>query len=230
MLLTLAWLGGAIFVASLGWCLYFYAIVLGRPADATESSPTSAVVFNIALFSLFALHHSLLARSGMKHIVTRIVPAGYERTVYVWVASVLLIVVCALWRPLPGIAYEVPAPWRWLLYAVQIFGVVLTWRGAAVVDVLELAGIRQARGDRRSAEFRVVGPFRVVRHPIYLGWLLMVFGAPTMTWGRVLFATISSLYLILAIPFEERSLIEAFGERYRAYQAAVRWRLVPGVW
>jgi len=230
VLLALAWLGGALFVASLGWCIYFYAIVLGAPADQTTTSFTSAVVFNVALFSIFALHHSLLARSGMKRMVTRLVPAVYERSAYVWIASLLLVMVCALWRPVPGIAYDLSAPWRWALYGVQGIGVVLTWRGAAVVDVLELAGIRQARGDARTADFRVVGPFRLVRHPIYLGWLLIVFGAPTMTWGRVLFASISSLYLILAIPWEERSLVEAFGDRYRTYQATVRWRLLPGLW
>ncbi len=230
MLLTLAWLGGALFVASLGWCLYFYAIVLGTPGGAIADSLISAVFINVALFSIFALHHSLLARSGMKSWVTRVVPPGYERSVYVWIASLLLAMVCGLWRPLPGVAYDVPAPWRFALYAVQIVGMVLTRRGAAVVDVLELAGIRQARGDPRSAEFRVIGPFRVVRHPIYLGWLLMVFGAPTMTSGRLLFAAVSSLYLILAIPWEERSLIGAFGDRYRAYQGSVRWRILPGIW
>jgi protein-S-isoprenylcysteine O-methyltransferase Ste14 len=225
-----AWLGGALFVVSLGWCLYFYAVILGTPADATSDSLTSAVLFNIALFSTFALHHSLLARSGIKRELTRLVPAAYERTAYVWIASLLLMMVCWWWRPLPGMAYEVPPPWRWGLYAVQAVGVILTWRGAAVVDVLELAGIRQARGEVRPLEFKIVGPFRVVRHPIYLGWILMVFGAPTMTLGRLLFASVSSVYLILAIPWEERSLIEAFGARYQAYQASVRWRILPGIW
>jgi protein-S-isoprenylcysteine O-methyltransferase Ste14 len=230
VLLTFAWLGGAVFVTSLAWCFYFYAIVLGKSADVVVHSPGVAATFNLLLFSIFALHHSLLARSGMKRLVTEMVPARYERTMYVWMASLLLMMVCWLWRPLPGLAYEVHAPWRWALYVVQLVGVALTWRGAAVVDVLELAGIRQARGDLRAAEFRVVGPFRVVRHPIYLGWLLMVFGAPTMTWGRLLFASVSSLYLILAIPWEERSLLDAFGDRYRAYQAVVRWRILPGIW
>jgi protein-S-isoprenylcysteine O-methyltransferase Ste14 len=229
VLLTLAWLGGAVFVASLGWCFYFYAIVLGSPGER-DGSLIRAVLVNIALFSVFALHHSLLARSGAKRAIARILPDGYERTVYVWTASLLLILVCLLWQPIPGVAYDVPAPWRWALYTVQAMGVFLTWRGAAVVDGLELAGIRQAQRQTRPPEFRVVGPFRFVRHPIYLGWLLMVFGAPTMTWGRVLFASISSGYLLIAIPWEERSLIEAFGDRYRVYQASVRWRILPGVW
>ena len=82
----------------------------------------------------------------------------------------------------------------------------------------------------RDVAFKVAGPFGLVRHPIYLGWILIVFGAPLMTMSRLLFAVISSAYLVLAIPWEEASLVEAFGERYRAYQRQVRWRLVPGVW
>jgi methanethiol S-methyltransferase len=227
---VLAWLGGAVFVASLGWCFYFYAVVLAAPAQAATGSAIAVVFFDIALFSLFAVHHSLLARTGMKRLVMRLVPASSERTLYVWIASALLIAVCWLWRPLAGTAYDVPSPWRWVFYVAQLIGLVLTWRGAAVIDVLELAGIRQSRGDTRVAEFRVIGPFRFVRHPIYLGWMLMVFAAPTMTMSRLVFAGVSSVYLILAIPWEERSLIDAFGDRYRTYQSTVRWRVMPGIW
>jgi protein-S-isoprenylcysteine O-methyltransferase Ste14 len=76
----------------------------------------------------------------------------------------------------------------------------------------------------------VSGPYRYMRHPIYLGWVLMVFGAPTMTMGRVLFATISAAYLVVAIPIEERSLVKEFGQSYRDYQRQVQWRLLPGIW
>jgi protein-S-isoprenylcysteine O-methyltransferase Ste14 len=230
VLVALAWLGGALFVLSLSGCLYFYAVVLGTPTVSSPSSLAAAIAVNVALFSAFALHHSLLARTKMKRVITGVVPAELERSAYVWVASLLLLAVCWLWQPLPGVVYDVPAPWRWLCYIVQVAGVALTWRGAAVVDVLELAGIRQARHETRPLEFRIVGPFRLVRHPIYLGWILMVFGAPSMTMGRLVFACVSSTYLLLAIPWEERSLIDTFGDRYRAYQAAVPWRIVPGFW
>jgi protein-S-isoprenylcysteine O-methyltransferase Ste14 len=74
------------------------------------------------------------------------------------------------------------------------------------------------------------GPYRWVRHPIYLGWVLVVFGAPAMTTGRLLFAAVSTIYLVVAIPLEERSLAVEFGTAYSAYQRQVRWRLIPGVW
>lgn len=229
MLRALAWLGGVLFVASVASFIYFYIVVLERTADTAASAIRNAL-FNTMLFLLFAFHHSLLARTGIKKRVSAWLPQSAERTVYVWFASVLLLLTCALWRPLPGEWYNVEGPLRWAFHACQLLGVLLTWRGAAVLDPLELAGVRQARGEVTTPTFRVLGPFRLVRHPIYLGWLLMMFGSPTMTSTRLLFAVVSSAYLLIAIPWEEKSLVEAFGDPYRAYQQQVRWRILPGVW
>jgi methanethiol S-methyltransferase len=225
----IAWLGGVAFVASLAYLGYFYAVTLASPAGA-GGDWAGPLATNIALFSVFALHHSLLARPSAKRVVTRLVPSRYERTLYVWVASALAIVVCALWHPVAGQVYVVEG-WRRLpFWLTQLAGLVLVMRAARVVSALELAGIDQARGRNGTAALKVAGPFRVVRHPIYLGWILLVFGTPDMTANRLVFAAISTLYLILAIPWEERSLVAAYGDPYRAYQRLVRWRLVPGVW
>ena len=224
-----AWLGGVAFIGSLGYLVYFYAVVLGSPAGDPESAVTSALI-DTGLFAAFAWHHSLFARPRAKALVTRLVSPTAERSVYVWAASLLLLAVCALWRPVPGVVYQVDGFLRGVLYGVQAVGLLLTLRGAGVIDPLELAGIRQTTAKPSRDALRVVGPFRMVRHPIYLGWMLMVFGAPTMTANRLLFAAVSSLYLILAIPWEERSLVAAHGDQYRAYQKTVRWRVVPGIW
>ena len=109
-------------------------------------------------------------------------------------------------------------------------GVWLTVRATQISDALQLAGIRKGLGTTVNDRFQVVGPYHVVRHPIYLGWMLMVFAVPDMTWTRFMFAAVSSAYLIVAIPFEERSLVESFAPAYVEYQRTVRWRLVPGVW
>ena len=106
----------------------------------------------------------------------------------------------------------------------------LTLRSAGVIDPLELAGIRQVLGPMRPPSFKVFGPYHRVQHPIYLAWALMTFGTPLMTGARLSFAVISTAYLMIAIPFEERSLIEVFGDEYRAYQARVRWRMLPGLY
>jgi protein-S-isoprenylcysteine O-methyltransferase Ste14 len=135
-----------------------------------------------------------------------------------------------MWKLVAGLVYEVEGVGRWPLYALQLAGVHLIVRAAGFLDSLELAGIRQLQDRPRDTVFRTNGPFGLVRHPIYLGWILMTFAAPTMTMNRLMFAVITSGYLILAIPWEEKSLVRAFGDRYRVYQSIVRWRLIPGVW
>jgi protein-S-isoprenylcysteine O-methyltransferase Ste14 len=99
-----------------------------------------------------------------------------------------------------------------------------------MIGIFELSGLNQFHGKVRPVEFKVQGPFALVRHPIYLGWIMIVFGAAHMTMSRLVFAAISSFYLLIAIPWEERSLVEGFGDRYRAYQQQVRSRILPGIW
>jgi len=225
----LVWLGGGCFVASLAYFAFTFYVRLGRLVpDGPRVAP---ILIDLALFGVFALHHSVLARSGAKKWLTRHVPPHLERSLYVWVASLLFVAVCACWQDVPGEVYRrtgLQAVPHWLAVAL---GVWLTARSTAVIDPLELAGIRQAgSASHPPPSFRVVGPYHWVRHPIYLGWLLLVFGVPQMTATRLAFALISSAYLVIAIPFEERSLVEAFHDDYRRYQQVVRWRLIPGVW
>src|SRR5688500_12122674 len=158
-----------------------------------------------------------------------------ERSVYVWVASLMLIAVCALWQPVAGVAWQVEAPAAWLFPAAQLAGVWLTLRSAAIIDIWDLAGVRQAAGGpevpplQDLLQFKTEGPYGWVRHPIYLGWLLLVFPVATMTMTRLLFAVISSAYIVVAIPFEERSLRRASHGAYDAYMRRVRWKLIPGL-
>src|SRR6185436_6021955 len=120
------------------------------------------------------------------------------------------------------------AGWRAIGHAVlQLCGLWVIARSVSGVDALELAGIRPASG--RDA-LQITGPYRWVRHPLYLGWILVVFGAAHMTGNRFAFAAISTGYLLIAIPWEERSLGDAFGPAYADYQRTVRWRVVPFVY
>jgi methanethiol S-methyltransferase len=179
------------------------------------------------LFSAFALHHSALARPSMQARLARVVPDDLIRAVYVWTASVLLLAVCVLWRPVGGLVYQAPQPAALALYVVIGVGALLIVRAVRAIDPLELAGIRPpSRRDR----LQVTGPYHFVRHPLYLGWMLIVFGAAKLTGDRLAFAAISSAYLVIAIPWEERSLEGAFGESYRQYKARVRWRVVPFIY
>ena len=250
-----AWLGALLFAGSLAYCAYTYTIVMGRPAPPDATLWPDAAL-NAALFLAFALHHSVFARERVRAAVSRIAAPGSERSVYVWVASLLLIAVCWWWQPLPGDLWRAKGPLAWVLTGVQIGGVWLTLRSAAAIDALDLAGVKQvegADGAGKAGEARRAsgasetdptrptcptqppvlearGPYAWVRHPIYAGWFLMVFGAPAMTASRLLFALLSCLYLLAAIPLEEASLRATTGGAYERYVREVRWKLIPGVY
>jgi methanethiol S-methyltransferase len=231
--LALAWCGGGLFLFALVYFVHSYVNVYARPAPA---GPWIAPAFiDVALFSAFALHHSILARARIRTAVARVTGAPLERSVYTWTASVLFVVVCAAWHPVPGIVYELRGWAAFVGLAAQASGLLITFLGSRAIDVLDLAGVRQviaarAGAERPRARLETSGLYRFVRHPIYLGWVLLVFGAPVMTATRFVFAIVSTAYLVIAIPFEERGLVGAFGRDYDEYRRRVRWRIVPGIW
>jgi len=228
-----AWGGGAAFVAALGYLAYTFGVTMGAAVPGgTPGAGAGAVLSDVALFGVFALHHSAYARDRVKRGVARAVSPALERTTFVWVASLLLILVCAAWRPVDGTLYAHGGVLAWPHYAVVAGGVALTVTGVRRLRAFDLAGIRRATGRERGRDEGLVlaWPYTLVRHPIYLAWLLMVFGPPTMTATRFVFACVSSAYLVLAVPLEERLLLQQFGESYRRYQRQVRWRMVPGVY
>ena len=266
-----AWGGALLFAAALGYFLYAYSFTFGetqqrRAPIASSRGGAGEIAWDVALFTVFALHHSVFARERVRALVARTVPASLERSAYVWIASALFIVVCAYWRPIAGVAWQIPAVAG---DAIMTAGIWLTLRSAAVIDIWELAGVRQASstpdarhlrspnsqksnaqtetsgpiesgrssdlrswasGDVGSWEFKTSGPYGYVRHPIYSGWFLMVFGAPTMTGTRLVFALVSCAYLLIAIPFEERSLRRASDGKYDDYMQRVPWKLVPRIY
>lgn len=230
--LALAWIGGGAFVASLLYFLYFYFVRLGRPvAPGGWAAP---VAVDVLLFAAFAVHHSVMPRAAVKRWFSSVAPAPLERTVYVWIASILLALVCLLWRDVPGLVYDLRGAWGWVLRLIQVMGIALIVRASARLDVLDLAGIRQVQGTthhpRQPAPLQLTGPYALVRHPIYLGWIALVFVSPHMTANRLAFAVISTIYLVIGTELEERSLRQAFGESYREYERKVRWKIVPGIY
>ena len=227
--LAVAWLGGAAFVAALAICAHFFVVRLATPAVASWPMPL-ALAWNAALFAAFAAHHSLMARAGAKAWLEQRVPAAYERSIYVWLASALLVLVTVAWQRVPGMVYTVPGPWAGVFTAVQWAGVALTVVAARVLSATDLAGIRQAARRSPRTDVQVVWPYTLVRHPIYLGWALIVLAAPVMTVDRLWWAAITTGYLVIAIPWEERSLSAVAGPAYQAYRKRVRWRMVPGLY
>jgi protein-S-isoprenylcysteine O-methyltransferase Ste14 len=217
------WLGGALFVGALLICAWWYLFVLGQPQPAAG---VNALLFDTGLFTVFALHHSLFARAFTKRFFGSLAPQ-LVRSVYVYVASLLFIVVCLAWRPIGGDLYRVAGARAVAQIAVQLAGVWCIARAVARIDPLELAGIRP---ESTSGGLQTSGVYGWMRHPLYFGWMLAVFGTPHMTGDRLAFAVMTTVYLIAAVPLEERSLKRSFGEDYARYARAVRWRMIPFIY
>jgi protein-S-isoprenylcysteine O-methyltransferase Ste14 len=214
------WLGGGAFVGALVFCVYAYLVRWARPAPFHPP----AIAVDMALFSAFALHHSVFAHDPIKPRLAAMVTPRLVRSFYVWIASLLFVMACGWWQPIGGEVYRASG---WLAaagVAVQVAGLLLMAQSVRAIDALELAGIRLASS---ATALQTAGPYRVVRHPLYLGWMLCTWGASHMTGDRMAFASISACYLVVAVPWEERSLARQFGAAYRHYQSRVKWRIVP---
>jgi protein-S-isoprenylcysteine O-methyltransferase Ste14 len=230
-----AWGGAGAFAASLLYFLFSYDVTFVKTVDS--SAGLGAVTWNVVLFSIFALHHSVFARSGMRSAIQRRWPT-LERSLYVWAASVLLVVTCVLWRPIGGDVWKIYGTPAYLLRLLHLAGIILAVMSAAAIDIWELSGVKQITDDAGSkeqdpaydSEFKTTGPYGIVRHPIYSGWFLLVFAVPHMTMTRLVFAVVSSLYVLIAIPLEERSLAASTTGAYERYKGKVRFRLIPGIY
>src|SRR5688572_20483545 len=236
-------MGAGLFVLSLSYFVYSYWTVFGTRTDGPLRAPY--VVWNVMLFSLFALHHTVFAREPVRQALTQAL-GRLERSFYVWVASLLFIAVCKLWLPLPGTVWELGGAASVVLLFLQIGGITFSVFSATAIDIWELAGIRQLNSQLptpnsqplpsanaqlpKEFEFKTTGPYGLVRHPIYLGWFLIVFAVGTMTTTRFVFAVVSCVYLLVAIPFEERSLRRTTNGAYDRYMQKVPRKLVPGLY
>lgn len=240
---VVAWGGTAAFGASLLWFLYCYLIRFEDPnrslaasaVPTSGGSTTTAVAIDIFLFSIFAFHHSLLARPAAKAVVHRLAPPELERSLYTWVASILFALICWWWVPVPGTFYRLDGAWRAIVYGVQLGGILLTIRASRLLDVLDLSGVRAVERAASSeppqhVPLTTTGLYGFVRHPLYFAWMLVVFATPDMTATRFVFALVSTLYLAIAIPWEERALVATFGRDYERYRERVRWRMIPGIY
>jgi len=192
-----------------------------------EATPLVAVIIDVALIALFGLQHSVMARPAFKARWTKIVPPPIERSVFVLAASAALIILFLFWRPIDIVVWNVRSP------ILQDLMWVLFWGGWATVLVstflinhFELFGLQQAwlhvRGQEAAKpELRQPGFYRWVAHPLYSGFFLAFWAAPQMTAGHLLLAAGVSIYMLIAIRYEERDLTDLFGDEYRRYRSGV---------
>jgi protein-S-isoprenylcysteine O-methyltransferase Ste14 len=185
-----------------------------------------AVAIDLSLLALFAIQHSVMARRGFKQWFTRFIPQAAERSTYVLASSLALIALFYFWQPIGGVIWKVDDPTgRIVLYALGAFGWALVLVSTFLINHFDLFGLRQvwlhARGKPyRPLPFGTPGLYRVVRHPLYLGWFFAFWATPTMTVAHLVFALATTAYILLAIQLEERDLLRAHPE-YGEYRGRV---------
>jgi protein-S-isoprenylcysteine O-methyltransferase Ste14 len=201
-----------------------YSVDLGRDMG----SLLTAVLVDLGLIALFGVQHSVMARPGFKRAWTRLVPHESERSAYVLIASAVLALMMWQWRPIPSpVIWQADAAWTaWIGWGVMGLGVAVLLWATFLIDHFELLGLRQGwaalRGEAvRPPAFVTPWLYKVVRHPQYLGWLMIFWGTPTMTAGHLLFAAALSAYILIAIRFEERDLTRFIGSEYERYREQV---------
>src|SRR5688572_20550735 len=213
---------------------YLYAIGFignfGVPTtlDGVRSGPLGlALAIDVGLLGLFALQHSVMARKWFKDWWTRIVPIPIERSTYVLFSSVALILLFWQWRPIGGIVWSIENPAGVLVLRVLFaFGWGLVLISTFLINHFDLFGLRQVwfyllGRPYEAVEFRSPILYRIVRHPLYVGWFFAFWMTPTMTVAHLLFAVATSAYILIAIQFEERDLVREHGEAYESYRRSV---------
>ena len=220
------------YLAFLGTILYAIGFISGLIVPKTiDTGPVvplaEALVVNMLLLSLFAVQHSVMARKPFKRWWTQYVPKSIERSTYVLLSSLALMLLFWQWRPMPEVLWQVSNPSiAMALTGLSHFGWVLVFASTFLINHFELFGVHQVINnlsgrEMPAARFRTPVLYKVVRHPLYLGFIIAFWVAPVMTVGHALFAAVTTAYILVGIALEERDLVEQFGNEYRRYRERV---------
>lgn len=238
--------GVAVFVMALGIWAY-WAVFLGNlpPRSIPWIEPSvsvgpalatlPALFIDIGLLFLFGLQHSLMARSSVKDWITRFVAPDLERSTYVFAANLAFILLLVFWQPIPFVLWDAgDGIAEDIVWSIFVLGWVVLILSLAAIDSAELLGLRQAwawfqNRPHESLPLKTRWLYSQIRHPLYLGVIIVVWAAPFMTVGHLLFAVGFTTYIVIGTYFEERDLLRSGGESYRAYQQAVP-AFVPTFW
>jgi len=216
------------YIAFLGAFLYAIGFVTGivvpKTIDTGETvSIAAAVAIDVLLLSLFAIQHSVMARKPFKLWLTQFIPVAVERSTFVLFASLTLMLLFWQWRPIPTVLWEIGNPAiATTVTGISLLGWFVVLLSTFLINHFELFGLHQVINNLSGqampeARFKAPALYQFVRHPIYLGFIIAFWAAPTMTIGHLLFSAVTTGYILVGIYFEERDLIAQFGEQYKAY-------------
>ena len=218
---------GVFFVTYLYAAGFVGNLIVPKSLDSAPTAPFgTALLINLGLLSLFAVQHSVMARPWFKRALLRVLPQAAERSTYVLASSLALILLFWQWSPLGGVIWEIENPTgRAVMYGAFGFGFLLVLYTTFLINHFDLFGLRQVwlyliGRDYTLLTFVTPGPYRLIRHPLYLGWFFAFWATPTMTAGHLLFAVMTTGYILVAIQLEERDLIAAHPE-YAEYRRHV---------
>ena len=192
-------------------------------ADAADA-PLTAAMINLLLIAAFGLQHVVMARPAFKDVWTKYVPQPVERSTYVLLSSLLLVLLVWQWRPMPEVIWSVgPAIGRGVLWGVFGVGWLTVLVSTLLIDHFDLFGLRQvylywAGREYTSPPFKTMFLYNYIRHPLLLGWMIAFWATPDMTAGHLLYAVATTVYMLVSIPLEERDLLRFLGEPYRQYR------------
>lgn len=223
--------GLACYAAFLIAFLYAVGFVSNRAVPKAIDSgkagtQSEALLINAALLGLFAVQHSVMARPPFKTWWTQIVPSHLERSTYVLATSIVLALLFWLWRPMPDVVWQVDPPISFALWALSAVGWLTVLVSTFLIDHFDLFGLRQVwlyatNRPYRAPNFQTRALYKVIRHPIMLGFLISFWAAPTMTQGHLLFAVMTTAYIYVGVSLEERDLRRSLGEDYEQYRRQV---------
>ncbi|MBR1199632.1 isoprenylcysteine carboxylmethyltransferase family protein [Bradyrhizobium sp. AUGA SZCCT0240] len=231
--------GGLAYLIFLGTFLYAVGFVSQLVVPKTINSgpaaslPT-ALLINLILMSIFAVQHSGMARQGFKRLFARFASPAIERSTYVLLASLSLILLFWQWQPMPAVVWNIEGPvFAAVVTAFGFMGWLIVLYSTFLISHFELFGLTQVVAHfagRLTAPiaFRTPGLYSLIRHPIYLGFIIAFWSTPVMTLGHLLFASVTTAYIFVGIWLEERDLVAFFGDEYRKYRERVAM-LLPGV-
>jgi methanethiol S-methyltransferase len=203
-------------------------LVVPKTIDGGSAGPTAqALIVNLVLMSIFAIQHSVMARPQFKQWWTKFIPPSVERTTYVLLASLALALLLWQWQPMPAVAWHIAdAHVAMTITCVSFVGWLIVLTSTFLINHFELFGLHQVANNlvgrsMPAPRFRTPLFYHFVRHPIYLGFIVAFWAAPTMTVGHLLFAAVTTTYIFVGIWLEERDLIDFFGDEYRRYRERV---------